>query len=256
MKVVILAGGMGTRLAEETEVVPKPMVEVGGRPVLWHIMKHYAHYGFNEFVVALGYKGEAIKRYFLDYHRLNSSFVVHTASGDVLRRKACQEDWVVHLTDTGLHTITGGRVKRLAQALGRETFLMTYGDGVCDVDVGRLVEFHRAHGKLATVTAVRPPARFGSLEFDGDKVVRFAEKPQAGEGWINGGFFVLEPAVLEYIDGDDTHFEREPLERLAEDGELRAYRHPDFWQCMDTLRDKRYLESLWGAGKAPWKVWS
>lgn len=256
MKVVILAGGLGTRLAEETEVVPKPMVEVGGRPILWHIMKHYAQHGFDEFVVALGYKGESIKRYFLDYHRLECSFAVHTGSGDVMRRGACRDDWVVHLIDTGLHTITGGRLKRLAPVLGRETFLMTYGDGVANVNITELVEFHRRHGKLATVTAVRPPARFGSLEFEGDRVVRFAEKPQVGEGWINGGFFVLEPAVLQYIDGDDTHFEREPLERLAEDGELCAYRHPDFWQCMDTLRDKRYLESLWNSGKAPWRVWS
>src|SRR5215471_19190373 len=196
MKVVILAGGMGTRLSEETESRPKPMVEVGGRPLLWHIMKLYAHYGFKEFAVALGYKGEVIKRYFLDYARLNSDFTVHLASGDVLRREVCRDDWSIHLMDTGLQTITGGRLKRLEKLLGRETFMMTYGDGLANVNLTQLLAFHRRHGKLATVTAVRPPARFGSLVFDGDRVVQFSEKPLVGEGWINGGFFVLEPAVL------------------------------------------------------------
>jgi glucose-1-phosphate cytidylyltransferase len=230
-------------------------VEIGGRPILWHIMKHYAHHGFKEFVVALGYKGDTIKRYFLDYARLNSNFTVHLASGDVLRRDVCREDWAVHLIDTGLHTITGGRLKRLASFLGRETFMMTYGDGVCNVDVAELVNFHRRHGKLATVTAVRPPARFGGIVFDGDRVAEFTEKPQAGEGWINGGYFVLEPGVMEYIAGDETYWELEPLERLATDGELMAYRHGDFWQCMDTVRDLKLLDSLWSSGKAPWKVW-
>jgi glucose-1-phosphate cytidylyltransferase len=255
MKVVILAGGLGTRLAEETELKPKPMVEIGGRPILWHIMKHYAHHGFREFVVALGFKGDVIKRYFLDYARLNSNFTVDLASGDVMRRHVCREDWTVHLIDTGLQTITGGRVKRLAPLIGRETFMMTYGDGVANVDLQELLAFHRRHGKLATVTAVRPPARFGGLVFEGDRVLQFTEKPQAGEGWINGGYFVLEPETLDYIAGDATHWEGEPLERLARDGQLMAYRHGDFWQCMDTLRDVRFLESLWNSGQAPWKVW-
>ena len=256
MKVIILAGGMGTRLSEETEARPKPMVEVGGRPILWHIMKHYAHHGFKEFAVALGYKGDAIKRYFLDYAKLNSSFTVNLASGDLMRREGCCEDWTVHLIDTGLRTITGGRLKRLAPLVGRETFMATYGDGVGNVDLGSLLRFHRRHGKLATVTAVRPPARFGGLIFDGDRVAEFTEKPQVGEGWINGGFFVVEPEALEYIAGDETHWEREPLERLAADGQLMAYRHEDFWQSMDTLRDLRLLEGLWASGEAPWKVWS
>ena len=255
MKVVILAGGFGTRLSEETELKPKPMVEVGGRPILWHIMKGYAHYGYKEFALALGYKGEVIKRYFLDYARLNSSFTVNLNSGDVMRRQPCRDDWTVHLIDTGLHTITGGRVKRMGPLVGHETFLMTYGDGVCNVNLNELVKFHRKHGKLATVTAVRPPARFGGLVFDGDQVVEFTEKPQVGEGWINGGFYVFEPPVLDYIAGDETHLEREPLERLAADGQLMAYRHDDFWQCMDNIRDLRLLESLWSSGKAPWKLW-
>jgi len=255
MKVIILAGGFGTRLTEETENRPKPMVEIGGRPILWHIMKHYAHFGFTEFAVALGYKGDFIKRYFLDYARLNSNLTVQIRSGDVMRSQSCSEDWTVHLFDTGLNTITGGRMKRLAPLVGPETFMMTYGDGVSSVDLTRLLAFHRSHGKLATVTAVRPPARFGGLEFDGERVVRFSEKPQIGEGWINGGYFVVEPSVLDYIAGDETHWEREPLERLAAEGQLMAYRHDGFWQCMDTLRDLRLLESLWASGTAPWRVW-
>jgi glucose-1-phosphate cytidylyltransferase len=219
-------------------------------------MKHYAHFGFKEFAVALGYKGESIKRYFVDYPRLNSSLTVHMASGDVLRHSTCQDDWTIHLVDTGLHTITGGRIKRLASLIGGDTFMMTYGDGVANVDLTKLLAFHREHKRLATVTAVRPPARFGGLLFNGDAVVKFTEKPQAGEGWINGGYFVLEPGVLDYIAGDETHWEQEPLERLAADGQLVAYRHDDFWQCMDTLRDVRLLESLWANGTAPWKVWS
>ncbi len=258
MKVVILAGGLGTRLAEETEVRPKPMVEIGGRPILWHIMKQYAHYGFKEFAIALGYKGEVIKRFFLDYAHLNTSFTVHMASGDIMRHGVSREDWTIHLVDTGLHTITGGRMKRLGPLIGSETFMMTYGDGVSSADLNKLLEFHRSHGKLATVTAVHPPARFGSLVIDdsqGDRVVKFAEKPQVGEGWINGGYFILEPEVLDYIAGDETHWEAEPLERLAAEGELMAFRHNDFWQCMDNLRDVRMLETLWATGKAPWKVW-
>ncbi len=255
MKVVILAGGLGTRLTEETESKPKPMVEVGGRPILWHIMKSYAHHGFREFSVALGYKGEVIKRYFLDYAKLQSNFTVNLASGDVMRRNGGIDDWTVHLVDTGVKSNTGGRIKRMGPLLGRETFLATYGDGVCNVDLKALVAFHRRHGKLATVTAVRPPARFGGLVFEGDRIVEFTEKPQVGEGWINGGFFVLEPEVLEYIKGDETPFEAEPLERLAAEGQLMAYKHDDFWQCMDTVRDLKLLESLWSSGKAPWKVW-
>ena len=254
MKVVILAGGFGTRLSEETEIKPKPMVEIGGRPILWHIMKGYAHHGFNEFIIALGYKGDSIKEYFVRYPVINSDITVRTAAGEVLRRKPAQEDWVVHLQDTGLETITGGRVKRLAPFL-TETFMLTYGDGVANVDIPKLLAFHRAHGKLATLTAVRPPARFGALELDGDRVVRFSEKPQTGEGWVNGGFFVMEPRVLEYIDGDHIHLEREPVERLAAEGQLMVHRHQDFWQPMDTLRDVRLLNSLWSSGKAPWKVW-
>lgn len=255
MKVIILAGGLGTRLTEETEFRPKPMVEIGGRPILWHIMKHYAFHGFKEFAVALGYKGDVIKRYFLDYARLNSSFTVQLASGDIMRQHVCRDDWTVHLLDTGLHTITGGRIKRFASLIGSHTFMMTYGDGVANVDLQALLRFHRDHGKLATVTAVRPPARFGGLIFNGADVVKFTEKSQVGEGWINGGFFVLEPDVFEYIAGDETHWEGEPLERLVAEGQLVAYRHDDFWQCMDNLRDLRLLESLWASGEAPWKVW-
>lgn len=255
MKVVILAGGYGTRLQEETAVRPKPMVEIGGRPLLWHIMQIYAAYGHTEFFIALGYKGEVIKQYFLTYYLYHHSFRIDLATGRVQVYNGTPENWTVHLIDTGLETQTGGRLKRLAPFLGRETFLMTYGDGVADVDLDALVAFHRRHGRLATVTAVRPPARFGGLTFDGDRVVRFVEKSSLGEGWINGGFFVLEPGVLDYIAGDVTPFEGEPLERLAADGELMAYRHQGFWQCMDTLRDVRLLESLWQSGEAPWKVW-
>ncbi len=255
MKVVILAGGFGTRLSEETELKPKPMVEIGGRPILWHIMKGYERWGFTEFVIALGYKGDYIKQYFLHYPQINSDLTVRTGTGEVLRRKPPTEDWIVHLQDTGLETITGGRVKRLAPFLD-ETFMLTYGDGVADVNVEELVAFHRAHGKLATLTAVRPPARFGSLEMDGDRVTRFAEKPYAGEGWINGGFFVMEPGVLDYIAGDMIHLEREPLEKLALDGQLMVHRHEGFWSPMDTLRDVRTLNGLWASGKAPWKTWT
>lgn len=260
MIVVILAGGVGSRLTEETEVRPKPMVDVGGWPILWHIMKGYAHHGFNEFAVALGYKGEQIKRYFVDYALVNSNFTVQLGTGDVFRQDLCTENWKVHLTDTGLTTNTGGRLRRLADLIGRRTFLMTYGDGVSSVNIRDLVAFHKAHGKLATVTAVRPPARFGELVFSPDpadpRVVAFEEKPRTGEGWINGGFFVLEPRVLDYIAGDDTSFQSEPMERLARDGQLMAYRHDAFWQCVDTLRELHYLRTLWAAGEAPWKVWS
>lgn len=255
MKVVILAGGLGTRLAEETEVRPKPMVEIGGRPILWHIMKHYAHYGFKEFFVALGYKGDAIKHYFLDYYNLNGSMTIDFSAGRVdSHRKEC-EDWIVHLIDTGQDTATGGRVKRLEPELRDGTFMVTYGDGVGDVDLQELLRFHRSHGRGATVTAVRPPARFGGITFEGDLVASFTEKPQIGEGWINGGFMVFEPAIFECLDGDHSVLEVHALERLASDRQLAAYRHDRFWQCMDTLRDKRLLESLWQQGAAPWKVW-
>ncbi len=255
MKVIVLAGGLGTRLQEETTVKPKPMVEIGGRPILWHIMKIYAAHGYKEFVVALGYKGEMIKNYFLDYYYLRNSFTIHLADGKIEIHDGEREDWVIHLIDTGLATDTGGRIKRLAPWIGNELFMMTYGDGVTNVNICELVKFHKQHGKLATMTAVRPPARFGGLNFDGKLVSRFTEKPQIGEGWINGGFFVLEPGVLEYIGGDNIVFERDPLEQLADDGQLVAYRHDDFWQCMDTLRDVRLLESLWQSDSPPWRVW-
>jgi len=256
MKVIVLAGGLGTRLAEETEVKPKPMVEIGGRPILWHIMKHYAHYSFKEFLVALGYKGEVIKRFFVDYFTLNGSLTVDLSRGDVQVREKVREDWLVHLVDTGLNTFTGGRVKRLEAWLKGETFMVTYGDGVSDIDLHKLLEFHRSHGRIATVTAVRPPARFGGLIFDGDLVAEFTEKPQIGEGWINGGFLVFEPAIFDYLEGDCSSLEADALERLAADRQLAAYRHDHFWQCMDHLRDVRLLQSLWDSGNPPWKVWA
>jgi glucose-1-phosphate cytidylyltransferase len=255
MKVVILAGGVGTRLVEETEIKPKPMVEIGGQPILWHIMRHYAYYGFKEFVLALGYKGEVIKRYIVDYCSLHSNLTVDLKTGEVKIHDGAKIDWTVELVDTGIATLTGGRLKRLAPYLCNETFMMTWGDGVSDVHLQKLLAFHRAHGKLATLTAVRPPARFGHLVFNGDHVAQFSEKPQTAEGWINGAYFVLEPGIMNYIAGDDTQWEREPLEHLARDGQLMAYRHDSFWQCMDTLRDKRLLESLWQSERAPWKVW-
>ena len=234
MKVVILAGGYGSRLAEETEKKPKPMVEIGSRPILWHIMNIYRVFGHKEFVFALGYKGEVIKNHFLNQSK---------------------DDWLIEFVDTGQDSGTGGRLKRLFELIGKETFMMTYGDGLADVNLNDLLVFHRRHNKLATISAVRPPARFGGLKFSGDLVTEFIEKPQIGEGWINGGFFILEPQVLDYISGDEIMFEREPLERLAQDGQLAAYKHDGFWQCMDTYRDMRLLNSLWKQGEAPWKVW-
>ncbi len=255
MKVVILAGGLGTRLAEETEVKPKPMVEIGGRPILWHIMKHYAYYGFKEFFIALGYKSEFIKRYFLDYYSLNGSMTIDLSNGKVeMQNKDC-ENWILHMMDTGMQTNTGGRVKRLEPWLRDGTFMATYGDGVCDINIQDLLRFHRSHGRIATVTAVRPPARFGGLIFDGDLVADFTEKPQIGEGWINGGFLVLEPGIFDYLDGDKDSLEAYALEQLARDRQLAAYKHDGFWQCMDTMRDKRLLESLWNDDRAPWKSW-
>lgn len=255
MKVCILAGGLGSRLSEQTDRTPKPMVEIGGRPILWHIMKHYAHYGFDEFVVALGYRGEVIKDYFLNYRTLQSNLVVNLQDGTVEVKGSRPERWVVHLLDTGEDTPTGGRVRRMMQYAEGESIMLTYGDGVTNLDLRKLLAFHEQHGRAATVTATRPPARFGGLRFEGERVVEFTEKPLIGEAWINGGFFVLEPQVLDYIEDDETIFERAPLERLALEGELMAYKHDDFWQCMDTLRDVRRLEDLWETGSPPWKVW-
>lgn len=255
MKVVILAGGLGTRLQEETVIKPKPMVEIGGRPILWHIMNIFAAYGHTEFIIALGYKAEYIKDYFLNYRPVNTDLTIHTRTGIVDFYQEPKEDWTVHLVDTGAQTQTGGRLKRLAEFIGQDTFMMTYGDGVADIDIPALIDLHRKQGKLATVTAVRPPARFGGIEFDDSLVHGFTEKPQTGEGWINGGFFVLEPKVLDYISSDQTAWEREPVNQLVKEKQLAAYRHKGFWQCMDTLRDVRLLEALWAEGNAPWKVW-
>ena len=255
MKVVILAGGAGTRLAEETEIRPKPMVEIGGRPILWHIMKHYEHYGFDDFVVALGYKGEAIKKYFIDYHSLNSNLKIDLQAGTVERATVERLTWSVELVDTGISTQTGGRLKRLAPIVNKQRFMLTWGDGLSNVNLDELLAFHEAHGKLATITAVRPAARYGCMKFDGDQVIEFIEKPQLGEGWINGAFFVLEPEVLDYIDGDLMQWEKEPLETLARDGQLVAFKHSGFWQCMDTLREKYILERMWRNDDCPWRTW-
>jgi glucose-1-phosphate cytidylyltransferase len=255
VKVAILAGGVGSRISEETEVKPKPMVEIGGKPILWHILKHYAKYGHKDFVIALGYKGEYIKKYMVDYSTLSADITVDLARSQVVRHNGGPDDWRVQLVDTGQDTATGGRIKRLAKAIGNETFMLTWGDGVSNVDLDKLLAFHKAHGKLATVTAVRPPARFGRLELSGDQVTEFSEKPQLGEGWINGAFFVLEPQVFDYVDGDATQWEKEPLERLARERQLMAYKHDSFWQCMDTLRDRKLLEQLWTSGTPPWKTW-
>ena len=257
MKVAILAGGVGARLAEETETKPKPMVEIGGNPILWHIMMHYAYYGFKDFIIALGYKGEYIKKYMVDYCRLCGNLTVNLQNGDVEIHDGggYKADWTVELIDTGRDTMTGGRIKRLAPYLGNETFMLTWGDGVSDVNLRDLLNFHKSHGKLATLTAVRPPARFGHLEIDGNRIKEFSEKLQTSEGWINGAFFVLEPAVFDYIDGDTTMWEKKPLEQLAKDGQLVAYRHSSFWHCMDTLRDKRRLDAMWQDGNPPWKIW-
>ena len=256
MKVIILAGGRGTRLSEETTVRPKPMVEIGGKPIIWHIMKIYASYGYKDFLVACGYKGEIIKEYFHNYFMHNSDYVIDLRDGSRKIIKSNGDDWRVGMIDTGLDTMTGGRVLRLRGWLGAENFMVTYGDGVADVDVNSLISFHHSHGKLATVTAVRPPARFGGLNLDGDIVKEFSEKPQAGEGWINGGFFVFEQGIFDFLSDDQTILEREPLEKLAACDQLMAYRHTGFWQPMDTLRDKYLLEELWASGRALWKTWS
>jgi len=253
MKVIILCGGLGTRLSEETQIKPKPMVEIGGRPIVWHIMKSYEKYGFKDFILALGYKGEVIKDYFLHYHARQSDLTVHLKSGKVDYSNPTAEDWNVSLVDTGPLTMTGGRLLRLkSHVIADGTFMLTYGDGVSNIDIKKLLEFHRSHGKLATVSAVRPPVRFGELLMDGQKVSQFQEKPQAGEGWINGGFFVFETGVFDFINGDETLLERDPLEKLSEIGELMAYHHPGFWQCMDTIRDRDFLQNAWASGNAPW----
>lgn len=255
MKTIILCGGQGTRLSEETQVRPKPMVEVGGRPLLWHIMKIYECHGFSDFALALGYKGEVIKEHFLNYRAHQSDLTVHLRSGRVDYSNPQAEDWQVSMIDTGAHTMTGGRLLRLKphlQATG--TFMLTYGDGVADIDVSALVAFHKAHGRLATVTAVRPSARFGGLHIANGRVLDFKEKPQSLEGWINGGFFVFEPGIFDYLKDDDTVLERAPLEALSRDGQLMAYEHPGYWQCMDTIRDRDALQALWSSGAAPWAV--
>ncbi len=257
MKAVILAGGMGTRISEESHLKPKPMIEIGGRPILWHIMSIYAHHGINDFVVALGYRGHMIKEYFANYVLYSSDVTVDTGRGEITHHRNWAEPWRVTLVDTGLGTMTGGRLKRLAQYLDPdESFCMTYGDGVADVDISALVAFHAAHGRAATVTAVIPPGRYGALLMEGDRVTSFTEKPPGDNAFINGGFFVLRPDVLERIAGDDTPWETAPLEGLAQDGELAAFRHTGFWQPMDTLRDRNTLEGLWASGAAPWRVWT
>jgi glucose-1-phosphate cytidylyltransferase len=255
MKVAILAGGLGTRLSEETLIKPKPMVEIGGKPMLWHIMNIYAAYGFKEFVIALGYKGEVIKDYFLNYRYRARNLTVNLGSGDVTIYDGTSEDWIVHLLDTGPTTQTGGRVKYIANFIGNEPFLLTYGDGVSNVNLNELIQFHHAHGKLATVTAIRPPARYGQMIIGGEHVTHFQEKPASSEGWANGGFFVLQPEVVNYISNEQTIWEHEPLESLATQGQLSAFLHAGFWHSMDTFRDVHILNKLWEEGNPPWKVW-
>ena len=253
MKTVLLCGGLGTRLSEETQVKPKPMVEVGGYPMIWHIMKIYAHYGFNDFTLALGYKGGVIKDYFLNYHSRQSDMTVNLKNGQIDYSNPSAEDWRVSLIDTGANTMTGGRLLRLKHHLqDGGSFLLTYGDGVADVDISALLNFHRKHGRLATVTAVRPSARFGGMHIGDGQVLDFKEKPQTGEGWINGGFFVFEPAIFDYIADDATMLEQSPIENLVSDRQLMAYEHKGYWQCMDTIRDRDALQTLWDSGRAPW----
>jgi glucose-1-phosphate cytidylyltransferase len=255
MKVLILAGGLGTRLSEETDIRPKPMAEIGGRPILWHIMKGYAQYGFTEFVVLLGYKGYYIKEYFANYFLHQSDVTIDLSSNELKVHNNTSEPWKVTLLETGPDTMTGGRIKRAKQFIGNEPFLFTYGDGVSDVNLTRLVEFHRQHGKLITMTAVQPEGRYGALETKGDRVESFLEKPKGDGSWINGGFFVCQPEVLDYIDGDEIVFEKQPLQKLVKEGQLYSYRHEGFWKCMDTVRDKKVLNELWESGQAKWKTW-
>ncbi len=256
MKVVILAGGFGTRLSEETGIRPKPLVEIGGKPILWHIMNIYSTFGIKEFIIALGYKSEIIKEYFLNFYAINNDITVDLESGKTTIHDGNQPKWKVHLVDTGLYTQTGGRLKRLQKWLENEkTFMLTYGDGVADINLNELIEFHKSHGKLATVSTVRAPARFGRIGFKDNQINEFFEKPKSAEGWINGGFFILTPEVFDYIDGDETILERDPVERLAHDGHLMGYKHYGFWSCMDTLKEKNMLEDLWNSDNAPWKIW-
>jgi glucose-1-phosphate cytidylyltransferase len=254
MKVILLAGGFGTRISEFTGLIPKPMIQIGGKPILWHIMKSYANFGHKDFYVALGYKSEVVKEYFYNYRALNSDFTVDLGNGQIKSHENDKVDWKVTLVDTGEKTMTGGRVKRLKDFIGDETCLLTYGDGLSNIDIDSLMKFHKSHGKLVTVTAVRPSARFGELDIEGNKVKSFQEKPQLKQGWINGGYFVIEPAFFEFIKNDETLLEREPLEAVAAIGELMAYTHDGFWQCMDTKRDFDLLESMWLEDKAPWKI--
>jgi glucose-1-phosphate cytidylyltransferase len=255
MKVLLLAGGFGTRLSEETEIRPKPMAEIGGRPILWHIMKVYSHYGFNDFVILLGYKGYFIKEYFANYFLHQSDVTIDLSTNAMKVHNNTSEPWKVTLLETGQDTMTGGRIKRAKDYIGREPFLLTYGDGVADIDLGKLVGFHQKNGKLVTMTAVQPEGRFGALETTGNRVDSFLEKPKGDGAWINGGFFVCQPEVLDYISNDDTVFEQEPLQNLAKEGQLLHYRHDGFWKCMDTLRDKKVLNEMWSAGRAKWKIW-
>ncbi|MCM8814089.1 MAG: glucose-1-phosphate cytidylyltransferase [Candidatus Omnitrophica bacterium] len=255
-KVVILAGGLGTRLSEETEIRPKPMIEIGGRPILWHIMKIYSTYGFNEFIICLGYKGYVIKEYFANYFLHQSDITIDIANNKVAVHKTFSEPWRITLVETGAQTMTGGRLKKIQSYVQNETFFLTYGDGVGDINIRELLAFHRRQGKPATLTAIQPVGRFGALEINaGNEIVRFHEKPQGDGMFVNGGFFVLEPAVFKYIEGDDTVWERDPLEKLAHAGQLSAYKHTKFWMCVDTLRDKKELENYWNTQRAPWKIW-
>ena len=252
MKVILLAGGLGTRISEYTETLPKPMVRIGGKPILWHIMRTYAHFGHKDFYIALGYKAEVIKDYFLHYRTMNADFTIDLKTGTINPYQLDDVDWKVTLVETGQQSMTGGRVRRMTPYIGNETCLLTYGDGLSDIDLDQLIAFHKSHGKMVTVTAVHPGARFGELEMKGEQVSSFQEKPQIGQGWINGGYFVIEPKFFDLIEGDQTILEREPLERAAQMDELMAFRHKGFWQCMDTKRDLDNLEELWLSGKVPW----
>jgi glucose-1-phosphate cytidylyltransferase len=256
MKVLILAGGFGTRLSEQTEIKPKPMVEIGGKPILWHILKIYSTYGYNDFVILLGYKGYVIKEFFANYFLHQSDLTIDIKNNKIEIHDNYSENWKITLVDTGAETLTGGRIKRAGKFVDNEPFLLTYGDGVSDVDIQKLVDFHKSHGKLATMTAIQPEGRFGALDISkNNEINSFIEKPKGDNAWINGGFFVCQPEVLNYINGDETIFEKEPLEKLAKEGQLQAFKHDGFWQCMDTLRDKNRLEDEWSTGKAPWKKW-
>jgi glucose-1-phosphate cytidylyltransferase len=254
MKVIILAGGFGTRLSEYTETIPKPMVKIGGKPILWHIMNRYAYYGHNDFYIALGYKADAIKEYFLTYKSINSDFKVDLSTGDIETYNSKKINWKVTMIDTGNNSMTGGRVKRIQSYIGNEPFMLTYGDGIADVDIDKQLKFHKDHGKMVTVTAVHPVARFGELELNQNKVISFKEKPQVNKGWINGGFFICQPEFFKHIKDDNTILEKEPLEKTAQLNQLMAYKHDSFWQCMDTKRDKDLLEELWNSDSCPWKI--